>query len=320
MKFTARRLFARSLATVSAAALLLAAVPAGAQAWKGKGRLQGKIVDPEGNPYAGAKITLHLPDQPDLGPEPFTSDKKGRWSYLGLTGGQWKIIIETEEYLVSEGTLKVNESGGPGQPVIIELKSPSPEQIQDTAVIEVQRGNELFKAGNFTEARAAYEIAMETIDAGSKPAVLRGIAQTYRFEEQNDKALETFQKALELDPDDIETLKLVVNVLLAEGRNAEAEPYIARLPAEEKLDAASRLNMGIELYNGGDLDGALKHFDQAIVDYPEESDGYYYRGLCLLGKEQNEDAASAFQKYLEIAPDGPRAAEAKQFFEYLSGG
>lgn len=297
--------------------LAAAAVPASAQAWKGKGRLHGKIVDPDGKPYAGAKITLHLLDQPELGPEPLTSDAKGRWSYLGLTGGKWQIRVETEEYLLSEGTLKVNESGAPGQPITIALEAPSPAQVQNAAFDDVERGNELFAAGKYGEARAAYELAMETIGAGDQPAVLRGIAQTYRFEEQNDKALATLEQALELDPDDVGTLKLVVNVLLAEGRNADAEPYLARLPAETKLDAASRLNMGIELYNGSDLDGALKHFDQAIADFPEEADGYYYRGLCLLGKEDNAGAAAAFKRYLEIDSDSPRAEEAREFLAYL---
>ncbi|MEE8523122.1 MAG: tetratricopeptide repeat protein [Thermoanaerobaculia bacterium] len=314
MQSTVRLLFVLSLAAVL---LAVAAAPAAAQAWKGKGRLQGKIFDPEGKPYAGARITLHLPDNPELGPEPFTSDAKGRWSYLGLTGGLWTILIVTEEYLLSVGTLKVNESGGPGKPVIIELEAPSPEQVQNTAMLQIERGNELFKAGSYGEARASYELAMETVDDGDKPAVLRGIAQTYRFEEQNDKALEIFQQALELDPGDVATLKLVVDVLLAEGRNTEAEPYLARLPASEKLDVASRLNMGIELYNGDEIDPALKHFDQAIADFPDEPDGYYYRGLCLLGKEQNADALVAFKKFLEIAPDSPRSAEAQQFVEYL---
>ena len=297
--------------------VVLLAVPAAAQVWRGKGRLQGKVVDPRGEPVEGATVTLRLAADPASGPEPLTSDEKGRWSFLGLAGERWTIRVETGEYLPAEMTVKVEEAGGGGQPLTIALEAPSPEQAQGAAVDEVERGNELFKAGRYAEARAAYETAMETIADGDKPAVLRGIGQTWRFEEDNAKALAVFERALELAPDDLATLKLTVAVLLAEGRNAEAEPYLARLPAEEKLDAASRLNLGIELYNQGDVDAALQHFDQAIADYPDEADGYYYRGLCLLGKEQNDGAAAAFEKYLEIAPDSPRAEEARQFVEYL---
>jgi tetratricopeptide (TPR) repeat protein len=314
MQSTARRFLLVPLAVLLAAAL---AASAGAQVWRGKGRLQGKVVDPEGQPYAGATVVLHLTADPEAGPEPLTTDAKGRWSILGLAGDRWTLRVETDEYLPAEMTVRVDESSVGGQPLTIELEAPTAESMQAAAAAGIERGNELFQAGKYAEARAAYESAMATIAAGDKPGVLRGIAQTYRFEEKNDKALEVFRQALELDPDDVATLKLVVNVLLAEGRNAEAEPYLARLPAEEKLDAASRLNMGIELYNGGDLDGALQHFDQAIADFPEDPDGYYYRGLCLLGKEQNADAAAAFTKYLELAPDSERAEEAQQFLDYL---
>lgn len=294
------------------------AAPLAAQDWKGRGRLQGKVVDPDGKPYEGARITLHMEGDPQAGPEPFVTDKKGRWSFLGLTGGTWKILIETDEYQLSEGTFQVSEFGNP-PPIEVRLKAPTYEQVQSHAVDFVDRGNELLQAGQYAEARAQYEQALATIDAANRPAVYRGIAQTYLQEEQPAQALATLEKALEAAPDDVTNLKLIVSVYLAEGRNREAEVYMARLPAGAKVDAVSRLNLGIELYNANDLDGALEHFNQVIVDFPDEPDGYYYRGLTYLGQQKSAEGAADFKKFLELAPDSPRAEEAKQFLEYLEG-
>ena len=72
-------------------ALILAAAPAQAQAWAGKGRLQGSLKDEQGKPVQGATITLRKgTDRVDPkadGPKPLLSDKNGKWSILGLGGG-----------------------------------------------------------------------------------------------------------------------------------------------------------------------------------------------------------------------------------------
>lgn len=114
-------------------------------------------------------------------------------------------------------------------------------------------------------------------------------------------------------------MNLAINLLLAAGRDDEAKPYIARLPEGEKLDATTRLNMGIELYNQNDYDAALVEFDQAITDYPDQPDGYYYRGLIYLGQQNNAEATADLEKFLELGPDAEKAEEAQQFLEYLKG-
>ena len=79
-------------------ALAVAAAPAQAQEWAGKGRLQGSLKDEQGKPVQGATITLRKgTDRVDPkadGPKPLATDSKGRWSILGLAGGPWGILIE----------------------------------------------------------------------------------------------------------------------------------------------------------------------------------------------------------------------------------
>ncbi len=43
----------------------------------------------------------------------------------------------------------------------------------------------------------------------------------------------------------------------------------------------------------------------------------YYRGLVYLGRGENDLAAVDLRKFLELEPDSPKAAEAKEFLSYL---
>ena len=75
---------------------------------RASGRLQGKVEDENGDPVEGATVTLL---KNDLGPEPLTTNKKGRWSYLGLRGGTWTVQIESDGFIPSEGAVSVTEFG-----------------------------------------------------------------------------------------------------------------------------------------------------------------------------------------------------------------
>jgi len=79
-------------------------------------------------------------------------------------------------------------------------------------------------------------------------------------------------------------------------------------------------NKGAVLTNAGRSDEAIKAYDQAIAANPERADSYYYKGINLLGKatmKGNEmvpvpGTSEAFNKYLELDPEGPLAAQAKE--------
>ncbi len=306
---------------VLCASLLLLILAGGltAQEWKGRGRLQGQVVDPEGQPLSGVKISLHQGDATGPGPKPLTTDKKGRWSYLGLANGAWTLVMEAEGFLISEGQVQVNEFGLSGKPLRIELKRPSAAQLQNAAADLIEQGNQAMQAKAYAEARGYYEQALVDTPEANRASVMRGIAQSYALEGNQDAALEMLEKSLQLAPDDVDTLRLIIELLLATERDEEAKAYIARLPQGESLDATTRLNLGIELYNEGNLDGALEHFQQAVADHPEEGIGYYYRGLIFLAKEKNAEALVDFKAFLERSPDSEKATEAQQFVDYLAG-
>ena len=290
-----------------------------ALAWAGKGRIQGRVVDAAGAPVAGARVTLTVDG---AGPEPLETDAKGRFSYLGLVGRPWTVVVEYPGYLISEGQFPVNEFAA-SKPLVVTLKPIPEEMLREAAATEalaaIGRGNVLLAEGKPAEARAEYEIALAEITEEDSPEILMGVARSY-FQEGNKVETEaTLKRILEIDSEHINALKLIGNFLMAEGREEEARAYMARLPEGELLDANVYLNLGIGLYNEGKYDEALEQFNQVADNFPDNAEAFYYRGLVHLAKENNEAAIADFKRLIEIAPESAHAKEGRDFLAYLEG-
>jgi tetratricopeptide (TPR) repeat protein len=310
--------------------LLLAGLPAVAQEWAGRGRLHGEIKDEQGRPVEGATVWLRPgdaaidPNNPGEGPKPVTTNKNGKWSILGLSQGAGRVLILKEGFLPSEGNVKVAESGPPPQAIMISLKSMSAAQAQAAAAQQgpsvldvIEEGNQLLTQEKFAEARAAYEKALVQLEPENHPAIMRGIARTWFQEKQPDKAVEVLKQALQIKPDDVESLRLIINLLVAQGKEKEAAEYMAKLPAGETVDPATLLNIGIKFYNDGKMEEALTEFNKVVGENPNLPDAYYYRGLAYLASGKSAEAKADFQKLLELDPKHANADEAREFLKSM---
>lgn len=82
------------------------------------------------------------------------------------------------------------------------------------------------------------------------------------------------------------------------------------------------LNEAITLYNAGKTDDAATAADKAIAADPNNANAYYLKGQSLIQKVTVDPktqkvtappgCAEAYQKYLQLAPDGAHAAEVKE--------
>ncbi|MEM8931176.1 MAG: tetratricopeptide repeat protein [Acidobacteriota bacterium] len=174
--------------------------------------------------------------------------------------------------------------------------------------------------GQPAEARATFEKILATVpaeNAGRQVELLNLISQSHYMQDSVDASVQSLERALAVAPDDLTTIRRLVDILVAAGREGDAEPYMARLPAGEKVDPNAMLNLGISAYNGGEMDTALEKFQAVIADYPDNANAHYYLGLVYLNKQMNPEALSAFEKMLALEPEHPNAGEAQQFAEYL---
>lgn len=95
--------------------------------------------------------------------------------------------------------------------------------------------------------------------------------------------------------------------------------YEAAAKADPSSAASAYFNIGAVYTNAGRVDDANTAFDKCIAADPTRAEAYYQKGVNLLGKATLQGnktiappgTAEAFQKYLEVAPDGPNAQSAK---------
>jgi tetratricopeptide (TPR) repeat protein len=212
------------------------------------------------------------------------------------------------------------------QPINVTLKVPPKELIEKAqqesasgqAKAAIERGNSLLAEGKYAEARTAYEEGMGKLeDKTLHPAILRAIADSYFKEGKTDQAIETLKRSLTLAPDDPVTLQLLVNLLVGQGKESEAQVYMAKLPQGTRVDANTLLNIGIKSFNDGKMDQALEQFDRVVKENPDNPDAYYYRALVYLNKGKNAEAKTDLQKLLELDPNSKYAKDAKEFLKDL---
>lgn len=170
-------------------------------------------------------------------------------------------------------------------------------------------------------------------DVGSQAKThLENGKQFYR-KDQDEKAIEAFQQAIQLDPDLAEAHFRLGLTYDAIGKKMEAEEAYKKAVqsykkffavAENDKDAEAHYNLaqtyaGLSLYTE-----AVREYRQAIRIKDDDADIYYDLGLALVRLAQYDEAAAAFSKSLEIDPENFRAedelAEAREGMKRIKAG
>lgn len=188
------------------------------------------------------------------------------------------------------------------------------------------------QAGNYDQAVSVLKEAT-TIDP-NRDLLWFKLGDAYRggATKQTDPAQKTqmyndsiaaYQKALTIKPNDGAYLNNLGDVQAKAGKVDDAIKTFTLAAQADPVHAAQYyFNLGAVLTNTGKVDDAVQAFDKAITADPTKADAYYWKGVNLLGKASTDaktgkmtappGTAEAFNKYLELQPQGPYADAAKQ--------
>jgi tetratricopeptide (TPR) repeat protein len=135
------------------------------------------------------------------------------------------------------------------------------------------------------------------------------------------KGLEAYGKAMELKPDDAGYHNNYALALAKGKKFPEAQAELTKAAQIDPPNAGRYFyNLGAVLVNIGQLEPAGEAFKKAIEADPNYADAQYQYGVYLLSKASATPdgkfvpvpgTKEAFQKYLELKPDGPFADSAK---------
>lgn len=119
---------------------------------------------------------------------------------------------------------------------------------------------------------------------------------------------------------DLASLMLRAGELADEGEAAQALRLYDEAARLDPSAPEPRARAAWIVFNAGLPDEALRRLDEAQAADPSYADAWFVRGVVLFrGRGDAEGARAAFARYLELAPDGPYAEDARVVIAELEG-
>ncbi len=159
-----------------------------------------------------------------------------------------------------------------------------------------------------------------------------GLAGVKTGQEQTDayqKGIDAWGKALALKPDDSAYHNNYALLLARAKKFDEAQAELTKAAQLEPAQAGKYYyNLGAVLVNTNQLEPAGAAFKKAIDSDPNYADAQYQYGVYLVSKAKVAadgkitpipGTIEAFQKYLELKPDGPFAQPSKDMITTITG-
>ena len=138
-----------------------------------------------------------------------------------------------------------------------------------------------------------------------------------------------YRKALELDPENANYHNNLGLALAKSGQLEEGAAELEKAAALDPLKAGTYFfNLGAVMVNTGRSQDAVSAFRKATEVQPDYALAYYQLATALVGSAKIKEDGSvetvagtveAFQKYLELDPNGPYAAASQQMIQGLTG-
>lgn len=157
------------------------------------------------------------------------------------------------------------------------------------------------------------------------------LGEAYEAAARYEDAVAAYRLATELKPDQAAYFNNLGNALARLGRVEEALQAYERAAAIDPANAGMYyLNYGIVLYQLNRLKDAIEPLKKATQINPRNPDGWYLLGAALVSameyKQEGDKITAviqpgtveAYEKYLELAPNGRFAGEARASLEMLA--
>ena len=295
-------------------AILLLASFVPAQDWTGQGRQVGYVYDEEGSPLEGVKVKL-LFVKTQSGFET-TTDKNGKWSAMGVNGGQWFIDFELAGYEPRKIVTNITDIRGQvNKQIEITMKKVEGLFVTEELKEEYKKGIDLFNEGKYEESIPIFNTIIEKFPDAY--IVYMNIGHSYFQMENYDEAEKYYMQVLEREAGHVETLIGLGNCYMNRGDIEKAMEWYNKIEFEKIEDATVLYNVGTIFYNNSKFDDALKYYKKAVEVQEDFLDAIYQLGLSYLNKGANAEALSQFENYLKFDSDSAKAAQVQSFIDYL---
>ena len=187
---------------------------------------------------------------------------------------------------------------------------------QDQTHPLIADGVRLHDAGDYAGAIEQYQAA---IDDGADTVLARyEMALSYLALDDKTAALAIAEQAAEEDHPLRPKLYMIIGSILDQTGDSDAaintfEKAIALEPDSFLL----HFNLGVTLLGREEWEPARPHFERALVLNPDHPSSHLYLGLALSNLDQRMPAIAAYTRFLMLEPTSARAAYATEAIEQL---
>lgn len=312
-----RAAFCRGWLTAVAIAVAVAiSMPAYAQS---TGMVKGKVVDQQGQPVDGAKVTIEFVEGVNRKYET-KSNKKGEFIQIGLSPGGYRVTAQKDGVGVQSFDVRVRLGNAAEVNFQLQPGGQAPLTKEEAAKVEAfkkvfEAGVAASNAGNHDDAIAQFTQALSI-----RPdcyACQYNIGGSYMQKKDYENAEAAFKKAAELKADSPEPWNALANIYNAQKKFDEAAKMTEEATKRAAGGAAGGgnadqlFNQGVVFWNAGRIADAKKQFEEAIKINPSHAESHYWVGMASLNEGKLDEAAVHFEEYVKLAPDGQYAAQAK---------
>jgi tetratricopeptide (TPR) repeat protein len=338
-------------------AVVLAALAFAVSTFAQTGGLSGKCTGEDGKPLVGYTIQV---DRLEMKWTQHTkTNKKGDYVYIGLAPATYKVtLLDPAGHRVYDITQHV----GIGDPTVVDfdmakemaqsrkqqmanpetakrLEEAARDQKQFTGLkATFDQATTLLQQQRYSEAAAMFEQALPLAKEKNIPIVLSQLANAYgsaaRQEQNRDarlqdqqKAIENYQKVIQLTPNDAGLHNNLGSVYAEMGKIPEAQAEFQKAADLNPSGASGYYyNLGVVMVNQGKMDEAAVSLKKATDLDPHNANAFYWYGMALLGKAETKPdgtivpvpgTVEAFQTYLKLEPKGQWAQAAESSLDTL---
>lgn len=173
--------------------------------------------------------------------------------------------------------------------------------------IDPRHSEALRLSGLIAHQRGQHQLAVDLVSRAiavrATPLHYLNLGMAYEGLNQFERAVESYQRTLELDPTSVDALNCLGNSYRARGDwKAALDCYRAAVAAQPE-HVLAHYNLGGLLYERGDLDGALIHCSRAVALGPREFDAHINLGNVHLARGALALAADCYRRALAIFPN-----------------
>jgi tetratricopeptide (TPR) repeat protein len=292
--------------------LLVVAVPGLVSAAR-KGRLVGRVVDPEGSPIEGVTVTATSVEVPTFN-EVRTSDKKGTFlidfetvnvTYHYRFEKAGYQTFESDQAWSLEGTARHDFVMHPGTTAAVSELVPT--SSSEPAIVAYNAAVAAVEAKQYAAAQAKFEEAVQH-DPALRPA-WTGLSAAHLEQKHYQEAVAAAEKAMALGATDEATMRCRWEAYRQLGDEAKTAAALADLEryGRATVQATKVYNEGVALAKAGDHEGAFAKFQEAVTIDPQLKVAWH--GVATQGIEikRYQEAMAAAEAVLKDDPNNELA-------------